>query len=73
MVPYVRRRHLISTAKCLELLVWAESCIERIQQRGVAEWLEEAVDGALFANMIAYALIALRSDEDYRDVLPATL
>jgi hypothetical protein len=57
----------------LELLVWAESCIERIQQRGVAEWLEEAVDGALFANMVAYALIALRSDEDYRDVLPATL
>lgn len=46
--------------------------VERAKESCVAEWLEEALHGALREHAWTDSLICVSGDEDYRNLLPAT-
>lgn len=50
----------------------AQRGIERPQQLRVAEWLEQALQRALFEQAWADGLICVSRDEDDRNLLPVT-
>src|ERR1700680_1663144 len=49
----------------------SKSRIERLTQRRVAEWLEQALHGTLFEQAWTDGLIPVSGDEDDRNLLPA--
>ena len=62
---------LIAKIRALDRSIQCKRGIERFEQSRVAEWLEQALDGALLEQAWPDALISVSGDEDDRDRLPA--
>src|SRR5215213_2224207 len=67
----------ISTPQCAlasaaHLSSFVKSCVERLKQSRLAEWLEKTLHGAAFEQARTHRLIRVSGDEDYRNLLLAT-
>jgi hypothetical protein len=71
MYEVMRSLNSFQISQALHCSANSKCGIERLTQSSVAEWLEQAIHGALFSQACTDSLITLGGDKDDRDCLPA--